>query len=342
MMVNEQIAEQRKINLALHAGLMDGISAIKAEQGEVLLFDVQTNSLVGGEGLKDSGEGHYFIQEPLTRSAPPVILPAAIYLTIMQANGNPDDVILEDSNTTLEYAFAHGIDDAIRQSLERYIPESKGCYLQSVIMLRMGLLALEPDDERPKIGKTEAENYQELKDMLFLPDNMMRWMNAVARGEDLDDNYEKVHHIFNAENVKKLRDMLRLSVTDGLASGANSDVVPISGITYVSLQNKERRRRISFCGYFPSDNPIYGIYVELIRKEQLEDPIMDEWPELGKGAAIVCKTVAEMFVKQGQKHLQTINHKPIEGVEGYQKGDSIVPVVKEVTVKSVDGIGITF
>lgn len=304
MIDNDKIAEQRKINLALDAGLMDGISAIKAEQGEVWLLDVQTNSLVGGGSLKDSGKGHYFIQKPLMRIAPPVILPAAIYLTIMQANGNHEDIILEDCNITLEYAFTHGIDDAIRQSLERYIP--KAYYTQSAIILHMGLLALEPDGEKTKIGNTGAENYQELKDMLFLPDNMLRWMNAVARGEDLDDSMEKVMHFFKAENIKKLQEMLRLCVTDGMASGANSNVVPISGITYVSQQDKERRRKISFCGYFPSNNPIYGIYVELIRKEQLEDPVMDEWPELGKGAAIVCKKVAEMFVKQGQMHLQTI------------------------------------
>ena len=301
-MDNNQIAEQRKINLALHAGLMDGMSEMNAEQGEVLLFDVQTNSLVGGEGLKDSGEGHYFIQEPLMKIAPPVILPAAIYLTIMQRGVNPDTIAFEDGNITWEDVFTHGMDDAIKQLIEQYIP--KGCYFQSVIMQHMGLLAMEYDGQIPKIGKTEAENYQDLKDMLFLPDNMLRWMNAVARGEDLDDDdYEKIYHIFKAENVKKLRDMLRLCVTDGLANGANSDVVPISGITYVSLQDKEHRRKISFCGYFPSDNPIYGIYVELIRKEQLEDPVIDEWPELGIGAAIVCKTVAEMFVKQGQKHL---------------------------------------
>ena len=300
-MDSNQIAKQQKINLALHAGLMDGMSEIKAEQGEALLLDVQTNSLVGGGSLKDSGEGHYFIQEPLMSIAPPVILPAAIYLTIMQAKGNPDDIILEDSNTTLEYAFTQGMDDAIKQAIECYIPN--GYYTQSVIMQHMGLLALEPDEEKPKIGKTEAENYQELKDMLFLPDNMMRWMNAVARCEDLDDSMEKVMHLFNAESVKKLRDMLHLNVTEGLAKGANSDVVPISGITFVSRQDKERRRKISFCGYFPCDNPIYGIYVELIRKEQLEDPVMGQWPELEKGAAIVCKTVAEMFVKQGQEHL---------------------------------------
>ena len=49
-----------------------------------------------------------------------------------------------------------------------------------------------------------------------------------------------------------------------------------------------------------------------------------------------------MFVKQGQKHLQTINHEPMEKMEGDQEGDSIVPIVNKVTVKSVDGIGITF
>ena len=339
-MNNDQIAEQRKINLALDAGLMDGINAIKAEQGEVLLFDVQTNSLVGGAGLKDSGEGHYLVQEPLMNIASPVILPAAIYLTMMQGGVNPDTIAFEDGNITWEYVFTHGMDDVIRQAIEYYIP--KGCYVQSVIMQHMGLLALEPDEGRPKLGKTEAENYQELKNMLFLPDNMMRWMNAVAREEDIDDVYEKVHHIFSAESVKKLRDMLRLCVTDGLASGANSDIVPISGITYVSRQDKERRRKISFCGYFPSNNPIYGIYVELIRKEQLEDTVMDEWPELGKGAAIVCKTVSEMFVKQGQKHLQTISTNPLKQQEVNKEDDSLVPIVKEVTVKSVDGIGITF
>ena len=334
------IDEQRKINLALNAGLMDGISAIKAEQGEVWLLDVQTNSLVGGTKLEDSGEGYYFIQEPLLSIAPPVILPAAIYLTIMQANGNPNDIIHEDSNTTLEYAFTHGIDDAIKQAIDCYIP--KGCYTQSVLMQHMGLLALEYDGQMPTIGKTEANNYQELKDMQFLADNMLRWMNAVARGEDIEGVYEKVYHIFDAENVKKLRDMLRFNVTDGLANGANSDIVPISGITYVSRQDKDWRRKISFCGYFPSDNPTYGIYVELIRKEQLEDLVMDEWPELGKGSAIVCKTVAETFVKQGQKHLRTITHEPMGELEDNQEGDSLVPIIKEVTVKSVDGIGITF
>ena len=50
----------------------------------------------------------------------------------------------------------------------------------------------------------------------------------------------------------------------------------------------------------------------------------------------------EPYVKQGQKHLQTISQEPMEEMEGDQEGDSIVPVVKEVTVKSVDGIGITF
>jgi len=341
-MDNDIIAERRKIGLALNAGLMDGISAIKAKEGYVWVLDIQTDSLVGGEGLKDSGDGYYYFQEPSLDIAPPVVLPAAIYLTIMEAGAKPTDVILEDSNTTLEDAFVHGIDSAMAQSIERYLPNSY--YEQSMAIQQMGMLAVEQDDQRLKTGKTEASNYQELQEMQFLPDNMLRWMNAVARGGFYDSSFEKYadKDVFSPESVKRLQEMLRLNVTDGLANGANSDVVPISGITYVSLYDKKWRRRISFCGYFPSDNPQYGVYVELIRKEQLEDPLMKEWPELGKGAAIVCKSIAEMFVKQGQKHLQTINNVHIEENERVKEDDSLVPVIKAVTVKSVDGIGITF
>ena len=98
-MDNDIIAERRKIGLALNAGLMDGISAIKAKEGYVWVLDVQTDSFVGGEGLKDSGDGYYYFQEPSLDIAPPVVLPAAIYLTIMEAGAKPTDVILEDSVT---------------------------------------------------------------------------------------------------------------------------------------------------------------------------------------------------------------------------------------------------
>ena len=338
-MDNDRSAEARKTMIAIHAGLMEGMRAIKAERGETFIYDVQTDTFVGGGALRDSGAGHYIIEDPLFTLAPPVILPAAIYLTIMQGGVQPYNMIVEESNTTMEEAFTHGMEDAIKQFIERKIP--KNYYFLSVVMQHMGLLALEPGEEMPILGEGEANSYQELKDMQFLSYNMLNWMDAVARGEGIKDVINNEITLISPENVKKLQDMLRHNVTDGLANGANSNIVPISGLTYVSQRDKEWRRNISFCGYFPSDKPEYGIYIELIRQEQIEDPVKKDWPELGKGAAMVCKTIAEIFVEQGKKHLQTINDEPVTEAETGNEDSSYVPIVKAGRVQSVDGIGIT-
>lgn len=338
-MDNDRSAEARKTMIAAHAGLMDGMRAINAERGETYIYDVQTDTFVGGGALRDSGAGCYNIEAPLFSLAHPVILPAAIYLTIMQRGGQPYDMIVKDSNTTMEEAFTHGMEDAIKHYIECNIP--KDYYFLSVVMQHMGLMALEPGEGMPILGKGEANSYQELKDMKFLSYNMLQWMDAVARGEGIKDIINNEKTIISSENVKKLQDMLRHNVTDGLANGADSSIVPISGLTYVSPRDEEWRRKISFCGYFPSDKPEYGIYVELLRQEQLEDPVKKDWPELGKGAAMVCKTIAETFVEQGRKHLQTISNEPMEGIDSVSKDDSSVSIVKRGRVTSVDSIGIT-
>lgn len=338
-MDNDRSVEARKMMIAVHAGLMDGMRAINAERGETYIYDVQTDTFVGGGALRDSGTGYYNMEAPLFSLAHPVILPAAIYLTIMQRGGQPYNRIVEDKNTTIEDAFTHGMEDAIIHYIECNIP--KDYYFLSVVMQHMGLMALEPGEGMPILGKGEANSYQELKEMQFLSYNMLQWMDAVARGEGIKDVINNEKTLISPENVKKLQDMLRHNVTDGLANGANSSIVPISGLTYVSPHNKDRKRKISFCGYFPSDKPEYGIYVELLRQEQLEDPVKKDWPELGKGAAMVCKTIAEIFVEQGRRHLQTINDERVTEKDTGTENASFETIVKAGRVTSVDGIGIT-
>ncbi|NDV79226.1 penicillin-binding protein [Dysgonomonas sp. 511] len=85
-----------------------------------------------------------------------------------------------------------------------------------------------------------------------------------------------------------VKDILRGVITEGTGKAAASDLFPIAGKTGTALIAKGGGYEgyyVSFCGYFPADNPQYTCFVGLRRPEGV--------PSGGGMAGTVFKTIAE-------------------------------------------------
>lgn len=112
----------------------------------------------------------------------------------------------------------------------------------------------------------------------------LRFYNAIANGGKMMQPYlvSEVHsdegkigyqhkpevvnsHIASRKGIKQMQAMLRGVVTEGTARGVNSPFVEISGKTGTALITSGGgyggRANVTFCGYFPSQNPIYSCIV---------------------------------------------------------------------------------
>ena len=68
-----------------------------------------------------------------------------------------------------------------------------------------------------------------------------------------------------AKSNTTIKEALAYSVSDGLAKPAQSDKVKVAGTTgTIQLPNGEYA--VEFCGYFPADNPKYGVIVTINKK----------------------------------------------------------------------------
>ncbi|NDV95785.1 PASTA domain-containing protein [Dysgonomonas sp. 521] len=72
------------------------------------------------------------------------------------------------------------------------------------------------------------------------------------------------------KTLNEVRDILRGVVTDGTGKAVNSDLFPIAGKTgtaMIAARGGYEGYYVSFCGYFPSDNPQYTCFVGIRRPQ---------------------------------------------------------------------------
>ena len=75
--------------------------------------------------------------------------------------------------------------------------------------------------------------------------------------------------IAGKENIATIQQLLVQKVKDGLAHQAYSDKVSIAGEQGTAIVKEDGDNSIyclQFCGYYPSDNPLYSIIVSLNKK----------------------------------------------------------------------------
>ena len=251
----------------------------------ILIKDIKTDSVVGTFCKKKSNNGDMVDWRCPSYSFPAVIR-AATYLSVLENGGSPDSVVntkegvyvdvkgdtIRDHNyqwggfgiMSLEHGLMVNSDVAAVQSLEKFLPE--GYATLEASLNNMGLR-----------HQGIITNYQTMCQATMSPVDMLDWMANVAKGYMPG---------VSSENVKALQLALSLHVKEGLGKKANSDNVKSCGISYVTATDALNNYYLSFIGYFPYEQPLYCVYVEMYK---------DGKPATSNYAAEVYKEISELL-----------------------------------------------
>lgn len=125
------------------------------------------------------------------------------------------------------------------------------------------------------------------------------------------------------KTLNEVKDILRGVVTDGTGKAVNSELFPISGKTgtaMIAARGGYEGYYVSFCGYFPSDNPQYTCFVGIRRPQGS--------PSGGLMPGAVFKNIAEGI------YMKNLVSTPIRASK--DTVNSLIPVVKNGSLKNTE------
>lgn len=125
------------------------------------------------------------------------------------------------------------------------------------------------------------------------------------------------------KTLKEVQDILRGVVTDGTGKTIESEMFPISGKTgtaMIAARGGYEGYYVSFCGYFPSDNPKYTCFVGIRRPQGI--------PSGGLMPGAVFKTIAEGIYTRNTVATPILAQKDTV--------NSLIPVVKSGSLKNTE------
>lgn len=130
------------------------------------------------------------------------------------------------------------------------------------------------------------------------------------RGEVVLENKPTVlrSDIATPHTIDAVRTMLRMVVTDGTAKSLRTPLVAISGKTGTARYTDRGRGYInnehvvSFCGYFPSENPRYTVYANIVRPQN---------PKGRPAAALMAGTIVKAVAIADAKRQKQINFEEV-------------------------------
>lgn len=280
-------ASHDSFNSIAHFAYMKMVSDNKVRMDSVLILikGIKTDSVVGTFCKKKSNNGD-MVDWRCPSYSFPAVMRAATYLSVLENGGSPDSVVntkegvyvdvkgdtIREHNyqwggygiMSLEHGLMVNSDVAAVQSLEKFLPE--GYATLEASLKNMGLR-----------HQGIITNYQTMCQATMSPVDMLDWMANVAKGYLPG---------VSSENVKALQQALSLHVKEGLGKKANSDNVKSCGISYVTATDAPNNYYLSFIGYFPYEQPLYCVYVEMYK---------DGKPATSNYAAEVYKEISELL-----------------------------------------------
>lgn len=312
-------SEHQRLLRPMFFTLIDGLTQAQATKGEALVMDVYDASILCDVALEESrGEpgkmvfcSSRIVNEEFIRieveNGPEyveakgfgmlpveIIMPVVAYLIYAENDYQPTDILEWDGGSiTLEDAFVKGQFELLVSRIMQFFPEGIDL-LAYRFMYNLGIIPIHPNKD--------PSNLHELMRNEWINYLTLDLLNQISLGEGIydkssTDNDEPLHLVVSPESVQIMKETLRKSGNEVFAKIDADEENYISGYTYVTKQDANRNRHICFLGYFPADNPKYGIMVWMQRKEQLQDVVRDDWPELGEYAADVCKRIADYLMK---------------------------------------------
>lgn len=293
-----------RTNLALS----DGMAKANAEQGELIVMDIDDNSVVGHASLKiHDGEGGFvfrsskvkevtctqiimdkpqeYLDTKVLQGLPlSIIMPAVSNIYALMFGAKPTDGVTGEENTTLDGLFLKGHHEGFVNGAEEFI----GYDTLMAICYHLGF-----------INQSDVPAHL-LQRMRQYPLVFLGWINELAQGcgvakvfQSKTDESPDVRH-----NIMCLQRLLRQYGTDLMSKTEGELHYDVSGYTYVSLPDCHHFRDIAFCGYFPTDKPKYSVLVWLKSKEESEELLGLERPELGLHAAQSCRHIVDFIMSR--------------------------------------------
>lgn len=233
--------------------LEDKLSELNALSGQAIIMEVQTGQIKAMVELERKDSANYQPSENLPRTQTlgliqPLSILAALETgkvklsdTVNVGNGIYSDngIEIKDHNwqrggygtITMQQGLAVSSEIATYKTIEKSFG-SEQAYKSQLNKMRINL-----------------DSLNTLK--------MLTLYNDIAKNGD----------IASKANTDSLKQALKNVVTDGLGQSAKSEKVQVAGKTG-TLQLEDGSYIIEFCGYFPTDNPLYSIIVS-INKEDL-------------------------------------------------------------------------
>ena len=313
--INETSIRQTFARLSL--ALMDGIVKADAEQGQVIVLELQENSIcpiVGHTSLRrNRGEGGYVWRSQTVKesnsisltlsdaieyvdtkefSSLPIktILPVLAYLLLLEYGAQPtDEITWPGGKTSVEDLFLQEIYYPIEDATENFIPNGLNTF--NAILSRLGFI---PSGNPPTLDL--------LRDIKAYSFRILDWLGQLALGQGLSEVFgpESDNPGQPRKSIKKLQEILMRSGAQAMGKVDVDGDTPVSGYSYVSMPDNNDFRDIAFCGSFPADKPKYEIIVWLHQKEQSDELKEKECPELSVYAARVCKRVVDYFMNEAK------------------------------------------
>ena len=319
-------SERQRLYRPMLFTLLEGLTQAQAHKGEITVMDIHAATILSHVALTEASvlrtltademkrysdvpictsrvtkvdgigveteKGTSYVEWAGMESLPlEVIMPAISYLTFMEYGYQPSDLLDWDGGSaSMEDAFVEGKFEPLSNAILQLFPE--GMSDLTIYIANTGIISLLPNNS--------PQNLQELMSNSYYNDYILDWINQVALGEGMVKQFLKKDEspdtlVVCAESLQILKEALKRSGSEGIAKAAAYEGNNISGYTYVTKQDDNRNRHICLLGYYPVEEPKYGILVWLQRKEQLQDIVCDDWPELGEFAASICKRVIEIL-----------------------------------------------
>ena len=322
-------SERQRLYFPFLFALLDDLTQTQGIKGEVLLMDVADASVLCFAALHDASvlnnvtpeerksygenvlcvsrvknasfigieteEGSGYVEWSGAYFALPIetIMPAVSYLSFIECGYQPSDLLKWDGGSaTLEDAFVEGKFEPLVNAIMQLCPE--GIDQLKDYLCNLGMISFNP--------KRNPRDLQELIHNELPPDTILDWICQVAMGEGLVNQFTEKEDepgslAVSAEGTQILKEVLKKSGAKNITKAATEEGNLIGGYTYVTRPDSNHNRYTCLFGYFPVDEPKYGISVWFQTKELAEDDQVKELAELKTHAANICKRVADYIMK---------------------------------------------
>lgn len=284
LMLIPRMAEAQVIDISkmaqVEAILSNGIEQFGAKSGLVVIMDVKTGRIAATKG-DEIVERH---QSQLVRM--PNLL-AALETGKVSLNDVVDTKegvleikggMLKDHNwrrggygkISVKQGFMSNSQIAQYKSIRKAWGEDSLSHYTGLEKIGYGLpIEYEGLGKLPEVSYFEDAMYADIT-----PLQTLAFLNAIANNGKMvqphangDSVVVLKELVASKENIVKMQDVMRSTITDGLGKKANSDKVKVAGFGG-TVAEEDCSYRMEFCGYFPYDNPQYTVLI-VLNKEGL-------------------------------------------------------------------------